>query len=485
METDQQTRLDATADTLTFGSSVTEIGTNVISGDTKLEMITSLAIAPPDVSFWTFYSSESFENDVKVYVPKESLLTYRNADHWNWFSVQPIGGEGDSKPYAVLSDSNTKLTFYYDENKDARGGMDVGTFSDWEKVEWYGQRENIITVVFDESFAYCDYITSTRYWFYRCKNLTEIEGMKNLPTANVTDMFWMFSYCESLTSLDLSNFNTYNVTHMNDMFSNCLSLKNLDLHNFNTSNIVNMSGMFFNCKSLTNLNLSNFNTANVTDMSYMFKFCSSLESVDVSSFNTSNVKLIHSMFEGCQSLINLDLSNFNTANATGMSYMFQFCSSLKSLDLSNFNTDKVEYMNNMFQLCNSLTSINLSSFNTANVTSMKLMFDKCSSLSTIYASDKWSTTKVSSGDKMFDGCINLVGGAGTVFDSSHNDYTYAHIDGGTSNPGYFTDTNASGISMFELNNVEREKATLSISGQHLVSPRKGINIIGGKKVIVK
>lgn len=31
-------------------------------------------------------------------------------------------------PYAVLSDDNTVLTFYYDENKDSRGGMGVVRF---------------------------------------------------------------------------------------------------------------------------------------------------------------------------------------------------------------------------------------------------------------------------------------------------------------------------------------------------------------------
>ena len=44
---------------------------------------------------------------------------------------------------------------------------------------------------------------------------------------------------------------------------------------------------------------------------------------------------------------------------------------------------------------------------------------------------------------MFRDCANLVGGAGTTYDANHVDYTYAHIDGGTSNPGYLTDKNAS------------------------------------------
>ena len=37
---------------------------------------------------------------------------------------------------------------------------------------------------------------------------------------------------------------------------------------------------------------------------------------------------------------------------------------------------------------------------------------------------------------------SLVDGAGTTYSSAHTDHTYAHIDGGTANPGYFTEKNA-------------------------------------------
>ena len=94
------------------------------------------------------------------------------------------------EPYAVLSEDNTTLTFYYDNDKEAKGGMDVvpfeygyissgvnsGTYG--VTSGWYGQRENITTVVFDDSFANCTSITSTAYWFYECQNLTTISGME-------------------------------------------------------------------------------------------------------------------------------------------------------------------------------------------------------------------------------------------------------------------------------------------------------------------
>ena len=45
---------------------------------------------------------------------------------------------------------------------------------------------------------------------------------------------------------------------------------------------------------------------------------------------------------------------------------------------------------------------------------------------------------VTSMSYVFTGSSNLVGGAGTTYNSSYIDKTYARIDGGTSSPGYFT-----------------------------------------------
>ncbi len=190
------------------------------------------------------------------------------------------------------------------------------------------------------------------------------------------------------------------------------------ISNLNTENVTNMAYMFYACIGLTNnLDVSNFNTANVTDMSYMFAQCANLTSLDVSSFNTSKV--------------------------TNMSYMFYYCQNLTDLDVSSFNTSKVTNMDAMFANCSNLTNIDLSNFNTAKVTNMTGMFGNCSKLTTIYAGSGWTTNAVTSSGNMFANCTKLVGGKGTTYNSSHLDKAYAHIDGGPSNPGYFTDINAS------------------------------------------
>ncbi len=137
------------------------------------------------------------------------------------------------------------------------------------------------------------------------------------------------------------------------------------------------------------------------------------------------------------------LEYLNTSEVTDMAWMFFYCTNLTSLDLSHSNTSKVNSMYNMLGYCQSLTSLDLSSFNTSQVISLSSMFDHCANLRTIYVGDGWNTAAVTISQDMFKDCISLVGGQGTTYDANHIDATYAHIDGGTSNPGYFTAKNAS------------------------------------------
>ena len=254
--------------------------------------------------------------------------------------------------------------------------------------------------------------------------------LSSFDTHNVTDMSYMFRSSQA-TTLDLSNFNTSKVTSMKNMFQGCQT-KTLDLSNFDTSNVTDMSGMF-NLSQAAAVDISNFNTRNVTDMSYMFR--GSKSTLDLSNFNTSNVTDMQGMFYNYSGTL-LDVSNFNTSNVTNMSYMFQSCKAT-TLDLSNFNTSNVINMDSMFAY-NKATTIDLSSFDMSNVNNINSMFYYSSNLKTIYASSKFSIKDVVNSSGMFGLCTNLVGGAGTKFNSSYVDKTYARIDT-ASTPGYFTD----------------------------------------------
>ena len=246
----------------------------------------------------------------------------------------------------------------------------------------------------------------------------------------------------AVTSKLCTYINNKPITSVSYMFSNSQATT-LDLSNFNTSKVTDMSCMFVGGK-FTILDLSNFDTSNVDNMGGMF-IDSQVKTLDLSNFDTSNVTEMWRMFDGAQAT-KIVLSSFNTSNVTNMYQMFSK-SHVNNLDLSNFNTSKVTDMNRMFWSTYA-TTIDVSSFDTSKVTDMNSMFYGGDNLETIYASSKFVTTAVSDSEVMFEGSTSLVGGAGTKYNSSYTDKTYARIDkSGT--PGYFTDA-ASKPSQFSL-----------------------------------
>ncbi len=279
--------------------------------------------------------------------------------------------------------------------------------------------------------------TSMGSMFHGCSSLTSLDVSK-WNTGKVTSMSSMFYECEGLTSLDVSSWDTGNVNSMTKMFYGCNGLTNLDVSSWDTGNVNYMEGMFGECQALTSLDVSSWDTGNATSMGSMFHGCSSLTSLDVSSWNTVNATFMGSMFYGCSSLTSLDVSSWNTGNATIMASMFNGCSSLTSLDMSSWDTDNVNNMYRMFYGCSSLTSLDMSSWDTGNVTDMIEMFYGCVELTTIYVGPKWTLRSVTTGN-MFKLCRELRGSAGTTYNSNHVNGSYAHIDGGPSNPGYLSE----------------------------------------------
>ena len=177
------------------------------------------------------------------------------------------------------------------------------------------------------------------------------------------------------------------------------------------------------------------NNKPVVSMSYMF-LNSQAKALDLSNFDTSKVNNMLGMFWSSQATT-LDISNFDTSNVTSMGSMFHI-SQATILDVSGFNTSKVTNMYNMFASSKAVT-LDLSSFDTSNVTNMGYMFNNANNLKTIYVSSKFNIDTVTSSTNMFYNSTLLVGGSGTTYNSNYIDKTYARIDGGTSNPGYFTD----------------------------------------------
>ena len=78
----------------------------------------------------------------------------------------------------------------------------------------------------------------------------KIEGQIAVSTAE-----YMFFFCSSLETLDLSGLDTSRVTYMRDMFRGCSSLTSLDLSGLDTSCAEDMSDMFSGCPGLRTVTL--------------------------------------------------------------------------------------------------------------------------------------------------------------------------------------------------------------------------------------
>ena len=484
----------------------------------------------------TIYASGKFDTDnvingsdmftgcksLKGYSDSKTGHTFANCGMDGYFTP---GGCG----YAEYDLSSKTLTFRY------KGVKPEGAYALNEGASepgWLTYKNEIKEVVFNASFANAR-PTSCYYWFSSCKNLTDIEGIENLNTENVTNMNSMFDRCSALTSLDLTNFNTAKVSDMSYMFMGCTALTTIFVSDKFVTDLVTSSDNMFHmcinligaieydgsksdhtyanyetgyftpeggfhayaefdgtgtltfrrgfsksagaydlnvgnntpewstqkedinkvvfdasfanarptscyewfdmCTSLTEIEgIENLNTEKVTNMGSMFSGCYVLNPLDVSNFNTQNVEDMSDMFVSCMNLKSLNVSNFDTQKVKDMNDMFYNCNSLTSLDVSNFDTQNVEDMSYMFSCCEGLNSLDLSNFDTKEVTNMSSMFWNSSALTTIYANDKFVTTKVSSGAKMFEGCTSLKG-AITEYDKNKTDNTYAnYVD------GYFT-----------------------------------------------
>ena len=149
------------------------------------------------------------------------------------------------------------------------------------------------------------------------------------------------------------------------------------------------------------------------DIAQWFQDCDNLTQINnLEKLDTALVKDMSNLFAGCASLTEANLRTFQTANVTKMSSMFEGCGSIRELDLRSFDTANVKYTDSMFSGCEELT--------------------------TILVSKDFVTGSVTDGENMFEDCWKLVGGSGTKYAEDYTDVSYAHVDGGTSNPGYFT-----------------------------------------------
>lgn len=270
--------------------------------------------------------------------------------------------------------------------------------------------------------------SNSSYLFANFTSLKEINGLNNITTNNVTDTRYMFYNCSSLTELDLSDFNTDNLVYSAYMFRDCSSLKIIDLSNWDTRKFTNASftsSMFTGCSNLT---LNAYNII-LTDygMQKFFSGKTSFETINLSIANIDTITTMENMFNNCRNLVTLNLYSISTKNITNMENMFWYCESLKTINsLKDFDTSNVTNMRSMFYKCSSLEMLDLSNFNTKKVTDISYMFACCFNLSTIYVGSDWTIENIVSGTGTFSECSKLKGK--TNYDIWKDNYECATIN---------------------------------------------------------
>ena len=374
--------------------------------------------------------------------------------------------------YVVYDDDNTKLTFYYDGQKHLRTGTVFELNEGTDQPEWYNVMLQTTTVEFDASFAEAR-PTSTCQWFYGSQELTRIIGLSNLNTSEVTVMNRMFGWgLQKMPTLNLATFDTHNVTDMERMFLGCGFTTTIYVGDgWNVDNVTNSTNMFSGCISLVGGAGTEFSYTNIDktyahidggtsnpgyltlapeayavlsdDHTTFTLYCDGLKSTRTGTvyelggwlLNTDQWRTLRTQV----TTLKFDAS-FAEARPTSTNSWFYGMTALETIEgIEYLNTTEVTDMANMFYYCSTLKSLDLSGFYTRNVTRMDNMFYVCTALTTVYVSDEWSTENVTSSSLMFRYCSAIKGGKGTVYNNNNTDAAYAHIDGGTSNPGYFTE----------------------------------------------
>ena len=387
----------------------------------------------------------------------------------------------DNRPWVKYADGTLTFRCGY---KKILGENEYELNSGENRPEWFTHYFETSKVVFEASFVNAR-PTSCYAWFRNFKNLTQIEGIENLNTENVTSMISMFDSCSGLISLDVTNFNTANVTDMSYMFYCCYKLKEIYVSDkFVTDDVISSVYMFMGCNSLSGD--IDWTSDKATDKTYaktaggyfrdkaydnrpwvkyadgtltfLYGYKKTLgeneyelnsgthlpawygksgnvtKAVFDASFANARPTSCYSWFCDFGNLKQIEgIENLNTTNVTEMASMFYGCSQLTSLDVTNFNTANVLAMSDMFSGCSSLTSLDVTNFNTENVVWIMKIFKGCSALTTIYVSDKFVMAKVDDESvDMFKDCTNLKG-AITEYDESKTDYHFANYK-----TGYFT-----------------------------------------------
>lgn len=137
--------------------------------------------------------------------------------------------------------------------------------------------------------------------------------------------------------------------------------------------------------------------------------------------HTSNIKSITVVDDGI--------------SPTSMGEWFANCANCLTIDVTKLNVERVNTFFAAFAGCASVETLDLSTWNVPNLVEADCMFFEMVKLNTVYANESWNGV---AGSSAFFMASSLVGDQGSKPSQYGWSGTYARIDGGADNPGYFS-----------------------------------------------
>ena len=194
---------------------------------------------------------------------------------------------------------------------------------------------------------------------------------------------------------------------------------------------------------------------------YTFSGCSGLTSVTIPNSVTS---IESYSFDGCTGLTSVTIPNYVVSIGEGA---FRNCSNLTSIKIPNSVT---RIRKGAFQDCSALTSITIPE----SVTHIRMeAFSGCSALSSV---TNLSTTPqtITIGTFSEYGTLHVLPGCKTKYEVAYYWKNFTIVEDATTD-----------IDVIENTPTILADKIFSISGQQLNRTKKGVNIIKGKKILVK
>ncbi len=196
---------------VTIPDSVTTIGNSAFYDCSNLTSVYCKATTPPTLGSNVFktYNNGYVNLGCAIYVPAESVETYKAAENWSSYKSRIVGYDvetGEVFVSQIKYTSTTKVETY------TPSAFNVAIISNgWDETTSEGviTFNGELTTIGDKAFYYCRSLTSVTIpdsvttigneAFYQCHSLTSV----TIPDSVTTIGDYAFYYCTSLTSVTI------------------------------------------------------------------------------------------------------------------------------------------------------------------------------------------------------------------------------------------------------------------------------------------